>query len=148
MDLGAGRLAVSPLPRMRALRALREVPCTHVVTLLSEREGARSIEAAVLAAGMEWLWLPFENGKPAPRSRDEDVRAMFACIRSHLDQNASILIHCSAGIHRTGMITYALMRHVGLSADAARARLRTMRDITAEHVGDHRLAWGDRFSTI
>ena len=30
-------------------------------------------------------------------------------------------LHCSAGIHRTGMLGYALLRQLGLSAEAARS---------------------------
>ena len=44
------------------------------------------------------------------------------------------------------MIAYALLRHVGVPRDAARAALKEMRAETAENVGEVRLAWGDRFA--
>jgi protein tyrosine/serine phosphatase len=56
------------------------------------------------------------------------------------------LIHCSAGIHRTGMIANALLRSLGLTADEAKAGLLTMRQVTHDGVGEHRLAWGEQFS--
>ena len=41
------------------------------------------------------------------------------------------------------MITHALLRRLGLGPEAAREALRRMRPITADGVGEERLAWGD-----
>ena len=57
------------------------------------------------------------------------------------------MVHCSAGIHRTGMFGYALLRAVGLDREASNAKLRELRAVTAEGVGDERLAWGDRIAS-
>lgn len=59
--------------------------------------------------------------------------------------NASLMIHCSAGIHRTGMITNALLRYLGLSAEDALKKIGLAREHTAAEVGEHRLAWGQSF---
>jgi predicted protein tyrosine phosphatase len=146
VQVGPGRVALGHRPRKRGLDDLRGGGCTHILTLLGEREGAATIGEAATEAGIEWLWLPLEGGDPPPASRDAEVREVFDRIAALLDQGSAILIHCSAGIHRTGMIAHALLRHLGLSADEARERLRAMRDITASGVGDARLAWGDRFA--
>jgi protein tyrosine/serine phosphatase len=58
-----------------------------------------------------------------------------------------LVVHCSAGIHRTGMFGYALLRQFGLDPEVARAKLAELRQVTAHGVGPDRLAWGDRLAT-
>jgi hypothetical protein len=43
------------------------------------------------------------------------------------------------------MIAYGLFRHLGHSPESSKSLLRDMRTFTAEGVGEHRLAWGERF---
>jgi protein-tyrosine phosphatase len=56
-----------------------------------------------------------------------------------------VYVHCSAGIHRTGMLTYGLLRSMGMSGAAALATLHALRPETGEGVGEVRLAWGEQF---
>jgi protein-tyrosine phosphatase len=56
---------------------------------------------------------------------------------------AHVAIHCSAGIHRTGMFGYALLRTSGLEPEAAKEALAAPRAATADGVGDQRLAWAE-----
>ena len=69
---------------------------------------------------------------------------MFSEIAKTLETGAGVYIHCSAGIHRTGMVAFALLRFLGLSADEAASGLAHLRKVTAEGVGEDRLAWGAR----
>jgi protein-tyrosine phosphatase len=116
---------------------------THVVTLLAEREGAKEIGEAVRQAGITWIWCPLANGQPPDVQVTAAIRPVLAELASLLDKGASIIVHCSAGIHRTGMFGYALLRQVGLEPNAARAKLNKLRPVTGEGVGEERLAWGD-----
>lgn len=50
-----------------------------------------------------------------------------------------MLIHCSAGIHRTGTIAYTLMRSNGFDKEEALESLKKMRKETFEGVGENRL---------
>ena len=49
------------------------------------------------------------------------------------------LIHCAAGIHRTGTMAYTLMRMDGRDPDTAYETLKTMRIETYKGVGDGRI---------
>lgn len=63
-------------------------------------------------------------------------------------QNGSgIYVHCSAGIHRTGMTSYAFLRYMGLSSTEAKTKLNELRPTTREGVGDNRLTWGEQFGS-
>ena len=140
-----GFVALGHRPKLKALRSLAEEGTTHVVTLLSEREGARDVGQAVEKAGMRWLWLSLENGDPPPEERTDELRARFHDIERALDEGGRILINCSAGIHRTGMIAHALLRFLRFAPDEAKTTLATLRAITARDVGDERLGGGERF---
>jgi protein-tyrosine phosphatase len=146
VTVGGGRIALYHRPKVRFLRELKQAGCTHVLTLLSEREGARTIGKAAEQAGLTWLWLALANGNPPSRALAAEVEMMLTHVRLVLANGGSVLIHCSAGVHRTGMIGYALLRLEGFAPDAARETLGTLRAVTAAGVGEARLAWGDRFA--
>ena len=52
VQLGNGRMAIGHRPKLKSFAGLRSAGCTHVVTLLSEREGASAIGAAAQRAGL------------------------------------------------------------------------------------------------
>ena len=50
-----------------------------------------------------------------------------------------VVIHCAAGIHRTGTMAYTLLRMSGYSAEESLEQLKVMREDTHRGVGDHRI---------
>jgi protein-tyrosine phosphatase len=144
VPVACGAIALGHRPRKRSLAAMRSAGLTHVVTLLAESEGAREVGDAVVAAGLEWIWVPLRGADPPPPESDDALREKFDLIERALCGGGHILIHCSAGIHRTGMFAYGLLRHLGSPPEVARSTLAQLRPLTAEGVGDARLEWGDR----
>ncbi len=140
-----GAIALTGRPKKRALRTFAAEGATHVLTLLSEREEAPQIGEACEEAGLGWIWFPLQNGQPLPKARDSEVSSLLSDLRRVLDAGGRLVVHCSAGIHRTGMITFALLRVSGLDPIGARETLRALRDATGEGVGDHRVAWAEEF---
>ncbi len=141
-----GALAIGHRPKLKLMKNLKDAGATHVFTLLSAKEGAEQIGAAAQKAGLDWIWLPLAGAAPPGQARDEEILTAFQSTRAALASDAKIFLHCSAGIHRTGMMSYALLRILGESPEAAREKLRALRQITGEGVGDHRLEWGDGFA--
>jgi protein-tyrosine phosphatase len=143
VPVGAGALALTHRPKLKDFPALRAEGVTHVITLLAENEGARQLGEAATRAGLGWIWVPFHGGAVPDAARTDELRQVFRELRELVAAGHSLLVHCSAGIHRTGMFGYALLRQLGLGAEAARAKLMELRQVTAEGVGPDRLAWGD-----
>ena len=143
ISVGAGALALSHRPKLNDLPLLRAAGVTHVVTLLAESEGARQIGDAAIHEGLVWLWVPLVGANIPDATRAEEFRRVFGELRELLMAGGKLFIHCSAGIHRTGMFGYALLRQLGLSGEDAHVKLAELRQVTATGVGSHRLAWGD-----
>ena len=140
--VSGGALAIGHRPKSKSLAALG---ATHIVTLLSEREGAHDIAQAAERAGVEWLWFPLKSGNPA-EADERATRALLRTLRHALLSGGKIFIHCSAGIHRTGMITTALLRSLGLNREESSSLLRELRDVTAAGVGHARVEWASKFA--
>ena len=146
VSVGAGAIALTHRPKVRALPAMRAVGVTHLVTLLSRREGAPALGEAARAAGLEWTWVELPNGQqPPPELRDE-ITAALAKVATLVGAGAHVAIHCSAGIHRTGMFGYALLRTCGLEPEEATETLGRLRTATAEGVGEQRLTWAEELA--
>lgn len=144
--VAGGALALTHRPKRKDLPGLPALGVTHVVTLLAEREGAKEIGDAAQRAGLAWIWCPLANGEPPGLRATPELRQVLDDLAALVSKGAAILIHCSAGIHRTGMFGYALLRRLGMDRDDARAKLAELRVLTAEGVGDERMAWGDQLA--
>lgn len=140
-----GHLAIGHRPKIKIIKNLRSLGATHVLTLLSESEGAEDIGKEVQGAGIDWIWLPFHSADPPSEDRLAGVIKAFDVVRAALDKHARIYVHCSAGIHRTGMITYAFLRYIEFSAENAMTTLSKLRQVTADGVGEDRKHWGEQF---
>lgn len=148
MNLAKGRLIIGHRPRLRGLKAMRESGITDVLTLLSEKEGATAMGDAMISVGLKWHWLPLPNGRPPPKNRNSEILEMLHSLRGRLAEGAFLFIHCSAGIHRTGMITSALLALEGWDETGIRDGLREMRAVTAEAVGEERIKWAVGLSKL
>ena len=142
--IGRGRLTLWHRPGARAVAALKSFGCDCVLTLLSAREHAADIGQWVEEAGIEWLWLPLENGQPPQGAAAASILAALPRLSQMLEDGRSIFIHCAAGIHRTGMVAYALLRWRGFDEDAALALITQMRAHTGAGLQKKQINWGNR----
>jgi protein-tyrosine phosphatase len=148
VPVGAGRLALWHRPGRKAIPALAATGCQVVVTLLSEREGAPAIGRDVERAGVRWIWLPLETGTPAQLGLRLPVPACLEQVSGVLDEGRSVLVHCSAGIHRTGMFAYALLRARGLDRAAALDAIAATRAHTREGLVEEQIAWAEAMAAM
>ncbi|HVS01332.1 MAG TPA: tyrosine-protein phosphatase [Thermoanaerobaculia bacterium] len=137
---GRGRLAILHRPKLALIPHLPRLGCDHVATLLSEKEGGDQIGARVRDAGLGWTWLPLPDARPPQGRRNQPVHAALAALAAELDAGRSLLVHCSAGIHRTGMFAYALLRWIGNDEAAA---LSATRPLTRDELSEERLRWAN-----
>ena len=142
--VGAGRLGLNHRPKRASFEGLKAAGCDLVVTLLCAREGAEGIGERVQQVGMDWLWLPLENGRLPLGEAHQMLAASLPELSARLDRGQTLLFHCSAGIHRTGMLAYGLLRWRGLDDVEAMRLIAQARRFTAEGLTQVQKKWADR----
>ncbi|NQY96677.1 MAG: hypothetical protein HRT82_05910 [Henriciella sp.] len=134
-------LILGPRPGKKSKDSIAAQGVTDLVTLLSPREQPDSVSKIARTIGAHWHHFPIDGGHMDTLA-GVDLSQLFLLydeiVRSRED--AVIYLHCSAGIHRTGFVIYALLRYRGLTPEAATAEVAKLRPVTSEQVGEDRLA--------
>lgn len=142
------KLILGPRPGKKSKDAIAAQGVTDILTLLSAREQPDNVSKITRSIGASWHHFPIDGGH-IDTLAEVDLSRLFLMyddiVRS--TPEAIIYLHCSAGIHRTGYIVYALLRYRGLSPEAAREAIIELRPVTSDQVGEDRLALAeDNFS--
>lgn len=147
VNIGNGYLSLGHIPGGRiTYNFLKKERTSVVLTLLQEHEGVKNIGERVNSIGIKWIWFPFSASNPhTGKEKPWEVFELFQLFSELLETGNRIFIHCSAGIHRTGMITYGLLGYIGKGKHEALEILRELRAITAKGAGEKHLKWGDQF---
>lgn len=142
--VGPGRLALTHRPRLKDIARLQQQGCHRVVTIQGNHEAPGQIERAVKQAGMAWTWIPVGSAKFPQDEEDALMRSALKDLAAYVRAGESVLIHCSAGIHRTGMFAFGLLRWLGLSEAESLEKISAMRPQTREGMHEHHIAWGNQ----
>jgi len=141
-----GLLSIGHRPKVSDILDLRDEGFTHVVTVLGEAEKALEIGREVKKLGLLWIWLPLGSAK-TPVENEEDMQHIETVIQQLVtlfhNSETKVYLHCSAGMHRTGMITFVLLRRLGYDPTEAMVLLTRLRELTAHNVGEERIAWAN-----
>lgn len=121
-------------PKLRALDL--QCPTDVVVTCLTEHEGGLRIVDAVRAIDKEPLWLPFTFSTVTQADLPR-LAAGTQQVASRLHAGETVTIHCSAGLHRTGVIAYASLRRTGLTGVETERVIAAARQQTADELPRH-----------
>jgi protein-tyrosine phosphatase len=112
------------------LAVLKASGCTTLVTLVEKHEltrakvGVQNFFNSVKAAGINAVWYPIlDLSAPRPSS----VRPVINRLVSRIRTGEKVVVHCRAGLGRTGAIVGAILVEMGYSARFA-----------IEHIREHR----------
>ena len=122
--VGDERLAISAVPRPAAMAALAEQGVTHVVNCRPRLDvwwtGDLAAEQAAFGAG-QVAHAPMQDHGLRQRPAAWAAAAVFAARVLDEQPQAGLLIHCTAGRHRSVMLAYAVLRLRGRDRDQAAA---------------------------
>jgi protein-tyrosine phosphatase len=142
--LGKGRIALSNRPKLKSIATLPQQGCQRIVTIQGRNEQPKQIEHAARSAGILWTWIPVGNGIFPEGETDRLMRLGLQSLIESIEAGESVLVHCSAGIHRTGMLVFALCRWLGFTESEALDLIGEMRLVTREGLQVEHLAWGNK----
>jgi hypothetical protein len=103
-------------------RELQGVICLN--PLHEVAAGSPDYHAAITAGTLPWRWrhLPMRDFGVA--AGEAQFRQQVLEVADELEHGAVLLLHCAAGIGRTGTVAACLLKHLGASRDAALATVR------------------------
>lgn len=144
------QIACWPLPGRRDLSRFRkDLGVTHILSLINDKELKNTkICGHVESAGIQSLHLPIEGAELSVFTSSQDTVDLLIervpSIRELLLNSTEaapvkMIIHCAAGLHRTGAITYLLLRLCHFNSDQALLIINRTRSITARQVGQKRI---------
>ena len=131
--LGQARLTAAGCPSEARLDLWAANGASDVITLQRADEMPAWLPDACLARGLVWHGVPL-SGRRLQDPADAASLARIPALVGLLDAPRGIVVHCAAGMHRTGLFIYLLMRHAGLSSEMALRRLAQARPITAHEL--------------
>jgi protein-tyrosine phosphatase len=121
VTIGTGKLSVMPMPASgEGVAGLRQLGIDHVVSLLEVDEqsdvGLAEEEANCIKSGMRYTSFPITD-RDVPQKAD--ALALAATLHRDISSGEHVVIHCRAGIGRTGMIASAVLIQAGYSSGEA-----------------------------
>ncbi len=129
-------------------RAIRDAGVTAVLTLLDDAElsrlGVPGLGAALRQAGLAWVQWPLPDfGVPDARALG-NWDAVQVDMLGRVRAGQRVLVHCAAGLGRTGTMTAVMLQAAGIDARQAVRRVRDARPGTIETEAQLRFALGAR----
>jgi len=119
-SVGTGRLVLCGAPGKKAIESwAEELDC--VVTLLRNTElQDRGLDLSLLGPmKVEWLHLPVSGAALADAGDRDAVKEAATAVAKRLSSGKVVAVHCSAGLHRTGVVGYLALRLLGWSMPGA-----------------------------
>lgn len=128
-----GALALSERPKIKEIAKLTLANCNHVVTILAERgEKAGLIGQEVELNSMTWRWVKVSKITALTPKEVLECKTAINESLEKLKRHENILLHCSAGLHRSGVFAYVLLRKSGLEHTESMDFIQQMQPATAD----------------
>ncbi|CAF0743950.1 unnamed protein product [Didymodactylos carnosus] len=126
---------------VQLLNTTNAVCVTHILTILGENEKSSQLIESIELTGIQSIWLNLNKAHVSSFLTNDDLKPKLLAIRNLLlnENYIKLVIHCSAGLHRTGTICYLIFRLCNLTVNQALFALNLSRGITAREVGKERI---------
>jgi len=139
-SVASGRLVLCGAPGKSSVQSWAEgLDC--VVTLLRGdelRERKLDLATALAQSSVEWLHIPISGASLQGNGDQAAVKAAASAVVQRVAQGKAVAVHCSAGLHRTGIVGYLTLRLLGHSMASSfellgQIRLETRKELECLH---------------
>ena len=129
-------ISIATAPSLKRLHQWRQSGVTDVVTLLSKKELPAYLSEKCQELGIEWHHYPLSGKNLSTKADIVTLKRIFEFVEAlrKNKQSRKIVIHCAAGMHRTGSFLFILLRHCGFDKTKALRCITTIRQITAQEM--------------
>ena len=119
MQIGKSHITLWHKPGVSEIKTLKQLLGINlIVTLLYDKEGPEVILKECEKQEVRNIRIPLKGASDNTLKADETVELVTQSLKSLFEvlntEELKVLIHCSAGIHRTGTMAYCLLRMTGL----------------------------------
>jgi protein tyrosine phosphatase len=112
----------------RKLNATREEAAQNPLRPFKDTGNVEHIHFDINHASREYL--------ETPEAASKIIDAVQSLKTLIFQDGKGVLVHCSAGIHRTGTVAYTFLRCVGVTSHEAKNLLTQLRECTGERVNE------------
>lgn len=137
ITFGDHLLSAAGAPGKRRIPVWEEAGITDVITLQREDEMNARIPILCEERGWRWHHIPLSGKKLEATSDPTSLSALAELARELIeddDPRRRIVVHCSAGLHRTGVALYLMLRLTGLDVEETIAKIASARALTAHEL--------------
>ncbi len=136
-------------PSLKSIPVFKEVyGLNAILSCITKNEKPQLIENVAREAGISFFNIPFKKAKPNSLEKPETVKMLVDEILQMYDnimtQPLTILVHCAAGVRRTGIVVYSLLRLNGETKESALEIILKLREETRNGIGDYRIEYAER----
>jgi len=120
-SIGAGKLSVMAMPSSaEQFTELRQLGVDHVISLLDHEEqlevGLKEEASHCASNGMRYTAFPIIDREVPDR---DDAVALSTSVHHDISSGHHVLIHCRAGVGRSGVIACAVLVQAGYTSSEA-----------------------------
>jgi len=128
LQTGTGLLTASGAPSIARLSQGSQKGATDVVTLLRKDEMKPFLPTKCEELGLDWHHFPL-SGRKMEASADRISLSSIPSIVEFLKNGKHVVVHCAAGMHRTGVCLYLILRWMGNSQNESLEKIQHIRPV-------------------
>ena len=114
-----------------------------ILTLQGDQERPEEIKRVCEENNIEWLHFPVMGAGNFTllKIKDKLIEFYVYLFNRLIKEKIKLFVHCAAGVHRTGVFLFGLMRLSGENVDTSYKLLNNIRSHTYKHVGKERICY-------
>ena len=147
-SLHAGQICLGKKPVESDFERLKSLGGTHIATFQTSEEHAPVIRDNSVAAGLEWLWVPFVHPSSESPTEDTHLHQYLHELSQMLTEGAKIYLHCDGSQHRCSLLFYALCHYCRVPSNSAYNALHSFGASAANNLKRSELTWAAELGHI